>query len=202
MVERVRLRAGSSPLARGTPYLGAHVLQARGLIPARAGNTPAPRYAARPIWAHPRSRGEHVVFMVSHSPAAGSSPLARGTRSVPGVGGEVVGLIPARAGNTYPGGATGRTRRAHPRSRGEHAFQPALTACAMGSSPLARGTLHRQKIPRPMDGLIPRSRGEHTPASLAHSRGSGSSPLARGTLGFVLDEVAVLGLIPARAGNT
>ena len=165
MVERVRLRAGSSPLARGTPYLGAHVLQARRLIPARAGNTPAPRYAARPIWAHPRSRGEHVVFMVSHSPAAGSSPLARGTRSVPGVGGEVVGLIPARAGNTYPGGATGRTRRAHPRSRGEHPRGIERTHPPMGSSPLARGTHLGGHEGRHEIGLIP-ARAGNTHSSL------------------------------------
>ena len=34
---------GSSPLARGTHFLGDHVPAGNGLIPARAGNTPASR---------------------------------------------------------------------------------------------------------------------------------------------------------------
>ena len=50
---------GSSPLARGTPT--SHLLAAfsLGLIPARAGNTPAQAPTRHPTGAHPRSRGEH-----------------------------------------------------------------------------------------------------------------------------------------------
>ena len=50
-------------------------------------------------------------------------------------------LIPARAGNT---GTTTTEREhdaAHPRSRGEHCLRIGVQTQALGSSPLARGTL-------------------------------------------------------------
>ena len=51
---------GSSPLARGTHLRHNNTASSRGLIPARAGNTPA-RICVRLLgWAHPRSRGEHT----------------------------------------------------------------------------------------------------------------------------------------------
>ena len=73
------IQSGSSPLARGTRCA---VSGARGwcrLIPARAGNTAhlLPHRLARS--AHPRSRGEHIVFFRVSNARRGSSPLARGT---------------------------------------------------------------------------------------------------------------------------
>jgi len=120
MVERVRLRAGSSPLARGTPYLGAHVLQARGLIPARAGNTNPANGQAEVEGAHPRSRGEHPVCKPLIIERHGSSPLARGTHIVLNLLRDFRGLIPARAGNTILSLDLLVCSWAHPRSRGEH----------------------------------------------------------------------------------
>ena len=72
--------AGSSPLARGTPKLERAVQDELRFIPARAGNTKDGWVlcAARPV--HPRSRGEHTMPWKSIARAAGSSPLARGTR--------------------------------------------------------------------------------------------------------------------------
>ena len=73
---------GSSPLARGTHIKRAsQVIKVR-LIPARAGNTSPRPHSGRPRAAHPRSRGEHVTAERTPSRAAGSSPLARGTRCV------------------------------------------------------------------------------------------------------------------------
>ena len=92
----------------------------------------------------------------------------------------------------------------------------------MGSSPLARGTLFLQSVSSVAEGLIParagntppgrsrpeivrahpRSRGEHTESCTALVMTLGSSPLARGTLGDAVEEIARMGLIPARAGNT
>ena len=100
MLSRVLRRLGSSPLARGTPNLGRHILKARGLIPARAGNTCRPRPSAERGRAHPRSRGEHYPPGNRAGVDGGSSPLARGTRrSIPSLA-TICGLIPARAGNT------------------------------------------------------------------------------------------------------
>ena len=173
----------------------------RGLIPARAGNTPrfAPnRQATR---AHPRSRGEHRSLEGAIGTSWGSSPLARGTRLVVAVLLAAVGLIPARAGNTRPDKWLRFNSRAHPRSRGEHASPAGRKKPKPGSSPLARGTLCACLGGAAAHGLIParagntqnvqaddetarahpRSRGEHRPALAPQSTRLGSSPLARGT---------------------
>ena len=70
---------GSSPLARGTPCASIFVERMPGLIPARAGNTYASTRERSNAWAHPRSRGEHIVCWLVVVQSWGSSPLARGT---------------------------------------------------------------------------------------------------------------------------
>ena len=131
---------GSSPLARGTRCLECGVLLVSGLIPARAGNTTASIIVPKISRAHPRSRGEHVP-VVSHSPVwAGSSPLARGTRHIAHKRRQILGLIPARAGNTQEWDPVPELHRAHPRSRGEHWSSRLSPRSSPGSSPLARGT--------------------------------------------------------------
>ena len=50
---------GSSPLARGARGIVAEPNRRSGLIPARAGSTFERGDMRCPIWAHPRSRGEH-----------------------------------------------------------------------------------------------------------------------------------------------
>ena len=135
---------GSSPLARGTPVLRDDLDAVQGLIPARAGNTRASsssRYRRR---AHPRSRGEHLFGGVVKVGVVGSSPLARGTRCRTTRGVPLVGLIPARAGNTAHFCSFLCRFRAHPRSRGEHMRPASPASTTQGSSPLARGTLHRR----------------------------------------------------------
>ena len=151
--------AGSSPLARGTPG-PVHVLgPGGGLIPARAGNTVFGCLFKVCVGAHPRSRGEHSGLACIRSTNRGSSPLARGTP-----GGyrwlcAVLGLIPARAGNTSERGNSEADRGAHPRSRGEHRMTPPPEGATAGSSPLARGTLSGvEPIFEPL-GLIPARAG-------------------------------------------
>ena len=91
---------GSSPLARGTLRIRPlrHLLFR--LIPARAGNTLPSCLHARRCPAHPRSRGEHMGFLLSLGLGCGSSPLARGTRVSIRHSSPNARLIPARAGNT------------------------------------------------------------------------------------------------------
>ena len=91
---------GSSPLARGTPEDIVKTELTAGLIPARAGNTPYVCSIGGGVWAHPRSRGEHLVGHYRVPFQWGSSPLARGTLSYVGLAVCATGLIPARAGNT------------------------------------------------------------------------------------------------------
>ena len=74
------LKAGSSPLARGTLLLNRLGISVQGLIPARAGNTIKVTGSGMDERAHPRSRGEHGGSECVELLIEGSSPLARGTR--------------------------------------------------------------------------------------------------------------------------
>ena len=154
--------------------------------------------------------------------APGSSPLARGTPKIQFEIQGLAGLIPARAGNTALRPSAWERCRAHPRSRGEHSPTTHGVRTVWGSSPLARGTpvFHAQRqvctglIParagntgcsrteRRVHRAHPRSRGEHSSEPLTARTSQGSSPLARGTLRAANMGKNVIGLIPARAGNT
>ena len=217
-----RRRRGSSPLARGAPReVGVGVL-ARGLIPARAGSTLLRLASRRGRGAHPRSRGEHPEGVAIVAVPGGSSPLARGAPRATRRGRLRRGLIPARAGSTSRRRPARSSRRAHPRSRGEHAegFDDAVPKA--GSSPLARGAPSRVPGDRERTGLIParagsttcrshaarptpahpRSRGEHKVASARDTIAGGSSPLARGAHRRRRRRDGLGRLIPARAGST
>ena len=93
-------RPGSSPLARGTQLSRLRHPPPLRFIPARAGNTVMLSTCKLLTPVHPRSRGEHVIRSRAASHAAGSSPLARGTRNTGCLGGLSRRFIPARAGNT------------------------------------------------------------------------------------------------------
>ena len=153
---------GSSPLARGTQDGPPPGPCRAGLIPARAGNTCCLELIMHLSWAHPRSRGEHVISGYGSSNPEGSSPLARGTHHAAKVNDGIKGLIPARAGNTLPPRLMKRSMRAHPRSRGEHLVGMVLAVIIGGSSPLARGTLGVLRCERRATGLIPARAGNTT----------------------------------------
>ena len=172
--------------------------------------------------AHPRSRGEHAATLFSVGSRSGSSPLARGTPGVDAACLVIVGLIPARAGNTNFLEIPAASPWAHPRSRGEHIHDDRRRINSLGSSPLARGTRQSGAGKLTRRGLIParagntgrvavtggvrrahpRSRGEHRLSAHLYFDLPGSSPLARGTLTGGAPAICRVGLIPARAGNT
>ncbi len=213
---------GSSPLARGTRCFRMVSRHGLGLIPARAGNTPAANAPVAQPGAHPRSRGEHIGTRFTGENVQGSSPLARGTLRQLERAKPHVGLIPARAGNTHRVRSGHPMSRAHPRSRGEHKGDTKSLLKGTGSSPLARGTpaascrsLRTRGLiparagntgafhdPNTATGAHPRSRGEHTRNIHRMITALGSSPLARGTRGRCVRGCVRAGLIPARAGNT
>ena len=74
---------GSSPLARGKPQERARRARSVRLIPARAGKTRMSCVVIDSHRAHPRSRGENVSGARRGLGGVGSSPLARGKRSIP-----------------------------------------------------------------------------------------------------------------------
>ena len=151
--------------------------------------------------AHPRSRGEHTSYASAPALSSGSSPLARGTCSLISRLIPCARLIPARAGNILLWLILVRSGSAHPRSRGEHTANIAMGCLPFGSSPLARGTLHTERLTHVRFRLIParagnigghqsfawpvaahpRSRGEHIGYLCEGFGDFGSSPLARGT---------------------
>ena len=111
---------GSSPLARGTPGAVPAEDPAWGIIPACAGNTPLVSGSWRTERDHPRLRGEHMPTVPSYTDTHGSSPLARGTLDAKLDDAQLVGIIPACAGNTRRCRTGGRRGWDHPRLRGEH----------------------------------------------------------------------------------
>ena len=96
--------AGSSPLARGLLDWKDDGSSLSRIIPARAGFTCVSGGVSSLMRDHPRSRGVYMRFWKYAFTNEGSSPLARGLRSLPARQGVVGGIIPARAGFT-----TGRT---------------------------------------------------------------------------------------------
>ena len=193
-----------------------------GLIPARAGTTLRCHECRRRSRAHPRSRGDHIGKAPGTASLTGSSPLARGPPRGSSAVTRPQGLIPARAGTTKILSVHSVTRRAHPRSRGDHKAIARVVSDERGSSPLARGPLHSPTKWQRTRGLIParagtttrsdrrpsrsrahpRSRGDHADMALYNRAYWGSSPLARGPPQTRRRTSSSGGLIPARAGTT
>ena len=145
----------------------------------------------------------------------------RGTWSAFTYGQDEKGLIPAGAGNMYPGRIRVRRPGAHPRGCGEHNYTQPNLENLLGSSPRVRGTFSCMIVALALNGLIPAGAGNMLERSAtmvtagAHPRGCGehlirfittdfslgSSPRVRGTLGSDGSRKAANGLIPAGAGN-
>ena len=172
--------------------------------------------------AHPRSRGDHLLHVLTGDRHRGSSPLARGPHFRLRVSTWGPGLIPARAGTTCALRCPYPAPRAHPRSRGDHKASMFTLPHSSGSSPLARGPRSPRSRCLLLMGLIParagttfmegtsltkprahpRSRGDHALLGFPLRTRMGSSPLARGPLNFHCCSFWLMGLIPARAGTT
>ncbi len=133
--------SGSSPQARGTRWMQVgHHLRNR-FIPAGAGNTDLGKAPEIKGTVHPRRRGEHIAGLGAPNLRTGSSPQARGTRSVWQPVATQNRFIPAGAGNTLAPSRQQYRRPVHPRRRGEHKPVYWLYQGIGGSSPQARGTL-------------------------------------------------------------
>ena len=146
---------GSSPRLRGTLFnCFAHVVDVW-IIPALAGNTPAPTRTWATSGDHPRACGEHVVSAISDVVAGGSSPRLRGTPGHTLVGAGEQGIIPALAGNTRQSLQNATACGDHPRACGEHFTFNATIQPLPGSSPRLRGTPHRVGVWHERVGIIP-----------------------------------------------
>ena len=194
--------SGSSPLTRGKLRIDGTDTEDEGLIPAHAGKTTTAPRRLSALWAHPRSRGENVVAVISASGVAGSSPLTRGKRHEGVDRGLDEGLIPAHAGKTpRPDSIFFSAGGSSPLTRGKHGL-----VFRVGGHP---GLIpaHAGKTPDRRDGhggrrAHPRSRGENPQYRSVPGTLAGSSPLTRGKLGRDNEVADRLGLIPAHAGKT
>ena len=174
------MNTGSSPLARGLRDKGDPGPASTGIIPARAGFTPAPPNASHTSGDHPRSRGVYTPFKWLSPHFVGSSPLARGL-----LFGQCVVLlefriIPARAGFTDArvrgyGDAPGSS----PLARGLR-METVPSALSMGIIPARAGFTLCGRCPPPRAWDHPRSRGVYQRESNVKLGARGSSPLARG----------------------
>ena len=152
-------RPGSSPLARGLQRKAGRRNGLGGIIPARAGFTLRHDEADRFEWDHPRSRGVYIRLYLLFLPVAGSSPLARGLLQTAWIAIQAARIIPARAGFTAEKAPTYGEFGDHPRSRGVYLRMRRQLGEESGSSPLARGLLHRPfRIFRRL-GIIPARAG-------------------------------------------
>ncbi len=153
---------------------------------------------------------ERLIPAHAGKPASSSSPVG------------ALGLIPTHAGKTMRRRHTLRSRRDHPRSRGENFVIEIVSMRTPGSSPLMRGkhghvsnwqnphglipthagkTLARAARSR-QRGAHPRSHGENQPRVRRHTPPPGSSPLTRGKPQDVWIERLQERLIPTHAGKT
>ena len=213
---------GSSPHARGAPYLYANGLAYHRIIPACAGSASRAGCGPPESWDHPRMRGEHAEGSRMAEGLTGSSPHARGAHQLAGTSQEQAGIIPACAGSTPRRRGPCPAARDHPRMRGEHHRMKVRHVLRRGSSPHARGALVRPQVRRLRAGIIPacagstmdglgghhahrdhpRMRGEH-PAGTPQARDRrGSSPHARGALTVRCSACSGSRIIPACAGST
>ena len=95
-----RSARGSSPRVRGKLAGMGDVVEASGLIPARAGKTTTCAWHSSNWWAHPRVCGENLKNNSMNAATAGSSPRVRGKPQSTRYRCGGLGLIPACAGKT------------------------------------------------------------------------------------------------------
>ena len=217
------MEEGSSPLARGLPWLGQGRESWTRIIPARAGFTQAEAWESISRRDHPRSRGVYCGKEFVTRGNGGSSPLARGLPRQAPISAPPSRIIPARAGFTRAPRCPCGPRKDHPRSRGVYSWSVRLMRVLVsdhprsrgvynnpgtdwsrgyGSSPLARGLRPRRRQNYPTASDHPRSRGVYWGEISGDVSASGSSPLARGLPAGHTQDDAAAGIIPARAGFT
>ena len=134
----------------------------------------------------------------------------------------MMGIIPAHAGNTLRIDVIEYAIGDHPRTCGEHFIRAERACCGKGSSPHMRGTPWPSAVFCRAPGIIPahagntarhnvsksprpdhpRTCGEHLPTASVFHPLTGSSPHMRGTPETSSEAIAVVGIIPAHAGNT
>ena len=215
------LIAGTSPRVRGKrPGVGGGAFEG-GYIPACAGEAGLHRDLCAVRQVHPRVCGGSAASSSGVQRRFGTSPRVRGKRGVWRRDPLLAGYIPACAGEAAARRAAAGARRVHPRVCGGSTTERLEALAPRGTSPRVRG-----KRPRPAQGAsgsgyIPACAGEARRcrrtrrAGMVHPRvcgGSasslrwhfgnrGTSPRVRGKLHAGPAARAIVGYIPACAGE-
>ena len=161
---------GPSPRARGNRDGERIVDHFRGTIPACAGEPALPLLRPPLPWDHPRVRGGTPTARPGASRYSGPSPRARGNPREREGGREILGTIPACAGEPPHRSSMGASAWDHPRVRGGTLNAFARNVAARGPSPRARGNHARRVYVRPKPGTIPACAGEPPSSPLTSAR--------------------------------
>ena len=140
---------GSPPHTRGILVYDLIRIRDPGLTPAYAGNTHTEGRSRVPFEAHPRIRGEYVLYRNGEESDVGSPPHTRGIPDRWPPEGHSSRLTPAYAGNTFECSIYKHLYKAHPRIRGEYSIMRARGPLFKGSPPHTRGIqhiFHKQRI--------------------------------------------------------
>ncbi len=216
-----RVLYGPSPRLRGSrPFRGIWHLSTRS-IPAPAGEPggrPAPR-TSTPV--HPRACGGARTASSAKPMIAGPSPRLRGSLERGRRSGAIAGSIPAPAGEPGSDLPADREQRVHPRACGGAWIRGDLRPVRLGPSPRLRGSRPGDGRVGCAEGSIPAPAGEPAIRATAWSRpgvhpracggarsrpgrvqgSSGPSPRLRGSLRSARLLLAIVGSIPAPAGE-
>ena len=192
------------------------------ITPARAGNTQYPWQESASARDHPRACGEHMMNGINTGNPIGSPPRVRGIPDQRRRRYCWHRITPARAGNTGHHGYPFDHRQDHPRACGEHANHHSLSAFTAGSPPRVRGTPDKPSLAADRLGITParagntsisistlflsedhpRACGEHKAVGNPCRESLGSPPRVRGTHLSISYLTLMIGITPARAGNT
>ena len=154
---------GLSPHERGNHEPAPERHAARGTIPARAGEPPAPRPSSLRARDYPRTSGGTLHCALPDRLVWGLSPHERGNQA-PGVDGlERRGTIPARAGEPLPIGRQPLKGRDYPRTSGGTSLKLSTSANRWGLSPHERGNPELRVYVGHPERTIPARAGEPPP---------------------------------------
>ena len=218
---RRRRCMGPSPRGRGSRRCHGSGARTDGSIPAWAGEPRHRRGIGRTPRVHPRVGGGACPSCPKSRIWNGPSPRGRGSLHQRAGGGELLGSIPAWAGEPTASPTCSPRRRVHPRVGGGAQARARGGGAPAGPSPRGRGSRSPDRAPCGTCGSIPAWAGE--PCLLSHAGSScrvhprvgggaafwtgerglsrGPSPRGRGSHGDVAGVSRETGSIPAWAGE-
>ena len=213
---------GSSPRMRGKRFSLVFLFLTCRIIPAHAGQTPAPLRSLSRCPDHPRACGANHLVHAFDGLHPGSSPRMRGKpgRTVHEAGARRI--IPAHAGQTVANQETGEINPDHPRACGANGEFLSDTRVKCGSSPRMRGNLSRRPrlaypariipahagqtrrcvVTQDFSADHPRACGANIQSSGTEKKERGSSPRMRGKHWTGVWGTTASRIIPAHAGQT